>query len=62
MRTTLTGGFAAVIARDAFTDRDAPVECVAAADCPVPFNVNLMHAVLPSVERMQAMMKWLLDY
>lgn len=63
---TRTGGFGAeiagVIAREAFTDLDAPIERVAAADCPVPFNVGLMNAMLPSVETIRIRMKRLLDY
>jgi len=63
---TLTAGFgaeiAAVIARDAFSDLDAPIERLAAADCPVPYSVNLLKAMLPSVEKIQAAMKRLLEY
>lgn len=63
---TKTGGFAAeiaaVIAREAFIDLDAPIERVATADCPIPFNVDLMNAVLPSVETIRNTMKRLLEY
>jgi len=63
---TLTGGFAgeiiAVIAAQAFRDLDAPVARVAAPDCPVPYNIGLMGAVVPSVEAIAAKMADLLAF
>lgn len=63
---TLTGGFAgeiiATIARDAFLDLDAPVERVATADTPIPFGVELLNAVIPSVTKIRATMQKLLDF
>ncbi|MCG8557910.1 MAG: thiamine pyrophosphate-dependent enzyme [Proteobacteria bacterium] len=51
----LTAGFgaevAAVLAKEAFFDLDAPVQRVAAPDVPIPYNVELMDAVVPSVDR-----------
>lgn len=52
---TWTCGFgaeiAATLAREAFSWLDAPIERVAAPDCPVPYNRGLMDAVVPTVER-----------
>ncbi|MBI4675177.1 MAG: pyruvate dehydrogenase [Chloroflexi bacterium] len=61
-----TGGFAgeiiAVIAREAFLDLDAPLERVAAADTPIPFSVELLDVVLPSVEKIRATIERLLNF
>jgi 2-oxoisovalerate dehydrogenase E1 component len=61
-----TGGFAgeiiAALARDAFLDLDAPLERVATADTPIPFNTDLLDVILPSVEKIRATMKTLLDF
>jgi 2-oxoisovalerate dehydrogenase E1 component len=50
---TLTAGFgaeiSAVIAAEAFTDLDAPISRLATPDIPIPYNENMMDAVLPSV-------------
>jgi 2-oxoisovalerate dehydrogenase E1 component len=50
---TMTAGFgaeiAAVVARESFLSLDAPVERMAVPDIPLPYNVALMEAVLPSV-------------
>lgn len=43
------GEIAAVIAQEAFTWLDAPVERMATADCPIPYNPGLMEAVVPTV-------------
>jgi 2-oxoisovalerate dehydrogenase E1 component len=62
----LTGGFAgeiiAVIAQEAFPYLDAPVGRVAAPDVPVPYNLGLMRAVVPSVEAIAAKMADLLAF
>jgi 2-oxoisovalerate dehydrogenase E1 component len=51
---TMTAGFgaeiAAVIAKEAFFDLDAPIERLAMPDVPSPHNPLLLDAVLPSVE------------
>ncbi len=51
---TMTAGFgaeiAAVIAKEAFFDLDAPIERLAMPDIPSPHNPLLLDAVLPSVE------------
>jgi 2-oxoisovalerate dehydrogenase E1 component len=51
---TMTAGFgaeiAAVIAKEAFFDLDAPIERLAMPDVPSPHNPVLLDAVLPSVE------------
>ena len=50
----MTAGFgaeiAATLAREAFFDLDAPIERMAMPDTPVPHNINLLQAVLPSVD------------
>ena len=50
----MTAGFgaeiAATLAREAFFDLDAPIERLAMPDTPVPHNINLLQAVLPSVD------------
>ncbi len=51
---TLTAGFgaeiAATVARKAFLNLDAPVERLAVPDTPLPYNVQLLNALVPSVE------------
>lgn len=63
---TLTGGFgaeiAAVIASEAFADLDGPISRLATSDIPIPYNVSMMEAVMPSVSRIQAAMQALLEY
>ena len=50
----ITAGFgseiAAVLAKEAFFDLDAPIERLAMPDVPSPHNPLLLDAVLPSVE------------
>ena len=52
---TMTAGFgaeiAAVLAREAFWDLDAPIERIAVEDVPVPYNPVLLAAVLPNEEQ-----------
>ncbi len=61
-----TAGFAgeiiATLARDAFLDLDAPIERIATADAPIPFSVELLNAVIPSVEKIRATMERLLKF
>jgi 2-oxoisovalerate dehydrogenase E1 component len=51
----ITAGFgseiAAVIAKEAFFHLDAPIDRVCTPDIPIPYNVSLMNAVIPSIER-----------
>ena len=52
---TITAGFgaeiAAVLARDAFFDLDAPLERLAMPDIPSPHSPVLLEAVVPGVEQ-----------
>lgn len=61
-----TAGFAgeiiAILASQAFTDLDAPIERLAMPDIPVPFNINMMEAVMPNRARIQAKMEALLNF
>jgi 2-oxoisovalerate dehydrogenase E1 component len=54
----LTGGFgaeiAAVLAKDAFFDLDAPIERLTMPDIPSPHSPVLLEAVVPSLERITA--------
>lgn len=63
---TLTGGFgaeiAAVIAAEAFADLDGPIRRLATSDIPIPYNVPMMEAVIPSVSRIQVAMQALIEY
>jgi 2-oxoisovalerate dehydrogenase E1 component len=63
---TLTGGFgaevAAVVAQEAFLSLDAPISRLAIPDVPTPYNVGLMHGVLPSVEEIADKMRELLEF
>lgn len=63
---TLTAGFgaeiAAVVASQAFTWLDAPIERLAVPDIPIPYNKHMMEAVLPSITAIQTKMSWLLNY
>jgi len=61
-----TAGFAgeiiAVIAAESFMDLDAPVHRLTMPDIPVPFNTNLMDAVLPNIARIRSEMERLLAF
>jgi len=63
---TQTGGFSgeiiAIIAEQAFTDLDAPIQRLAMPDLPIPFNLNVMEALLPSVSKIRSTIQKLLDY
>lgn len=63
---SLTAGFGgeivAMLACDAFSDLDAPVERVGSADTPVPFSVELLNAVIPSIGKIRAAILRLLNY
>jgi len=55
---TFTNGFAgeiiATIAEQAFEFLDAPVRRLTTPDCPIPYNIGLMGAVVPSVATFQS--------
>lgn len=61
-----TAGFgaeiAAILAHDAFSDLDAPIERIASTDTPIPFSAELLQAVIPSVEKIRAAMERLLAF
>src|SRR5699024_3144426 len=63
---TQTAGFgaeiSAVLARDAFAYLDAPVERLTMPDIPVPYNVELMKAVLPDANKISAKIEELLTF
>jgi len=63
---TLTAGFAgeiiATIVSQAFTSLDAPVERMGMPDIPVPFNLAMMEAVLPTAQKIQRKMQEILEY
>ncbi len=50
----LTAGFgaevAATVGKECFLKLDSPVERIATTDTPIPYNVGLMNAILPSVD------------
>lgn len=48
---------AAVIAEDSFLYLDAPVRRLASPSIPIPFNHHLMHAVVPDVAQIAAVMR-----
>ena len=43
-------------------DLDVPIERIATADAPIPFSVELLNAVIPSVEKIRAAMVKLLNF
>lgn len=63
---TLTSGFGAeicaVIAEESFADLDAPIMRLAAPDVPIPYNLNMMEAILPGVEKIKDKIIDLLSY
>jgi 2-oxoisovalerate dehydrogenase E1 component len=63
---TLTGGFAgeimAAISSEIFEYLDAPPQRLAAPDVPIPYNVGLMNAVIPSLDLIREKMRWLISY
>lgn len=60
----LTAGFgaeiAAVLAKDAFFDLDAPIERLTMPDTPNPHNIHLLHAAVPTQEKILLAMQELL--
>ena len=61
-----TAGFgaeiAAVVAQEAFLDLDGPVVRVAAPSVPVPYNLGLMNAVVPTVEAIKERISEMLSF
>jgi 2-oxoisovalerate dehydrogenase E1 component len=53
---------AAVIAKEAFFNLDAPVERLATADIPLPYNIPLMDSILPGVEKIADKMLELTEF
>jgi 2-oxoisovalerate dehydrogenase E1 component len=62
----ITGGFgaeiAATITEDAFTYLDAPVMRLATADIPIPYNKQLMDAVIPTTQLIKERLEQLLRF
>ena len=62
----LTCGFgaeiAATITQESFAVLDAPVVRLAPPDVPIPYNKGMMHAVIPSVERIAQALKDITSY
>jgi 2-oxoisovalerate dehydrogenase E1 component len=63
---TWTNGFGAeilaTVSHKAFQFLDAPPQRMAAPDIPIPFNVNLMNAILPDVSQIKARIQELLAW
>lgn len=63
---TRTAGFgaeiAAVIAEEAFLSLDAPLRRLAVPDVPIPYNVGLMNAVLPSLAEIRSALDALIAF
>lgn len=53
---------AATVVAEAFLDLDAPVERLATPPVPIPFDVGLMHAVIPTVADIRAKMEDVLAF
>jgi 2-oxoisovalerate dehydrogenase E1 component len=62
---TPTAGFgaeiSAVLAHKAFFSLDAPIERITTPNVPIPYNVDLMNAVLPGVEQIAAKIRELVE-
>lgn len=63
---TRTGGFAgeiiAEVIEQAFPWLDAPIRRVCTRDLPIPYNIPLMHAVIPDAETLKRNINELLDW
>jgi len=63
---TQTAGFgaeiSAVLAKEAFSLLDAPIERVTMPDIPVPYNIGLMDAVMPGADTISTKMKELVNF
>jgi len=62
---TITAGFgaeiAAVLAREAFWELDAPVDRLCVEDVPMPYHPDLLATVLPSAESIATRIRHLLE-
>ena len=62
----LTAGFgaeiSAVIADEAFCFLDAPVRRLATPDIPIPYNIHLMEAALPTAQSISKEIRELLEF
>lgn len=62
----ITNGFAAeiitTINEQVFSALDAPIMRIATPDIPIPYNIGLMEATIPSIERIQRAIVNLLNY
>jgi 2-oxoisovalerate dehydrogenase E1 component len=63
---TITNGFAAEIIAtindQAFHNLDAPIVRIATPDIPIPYNINLMNAIIPGIKRISDGIKSLLSF
>lgn len=63
---TLTNAFSgeiiAAIASKAFDSLDAPIERMGVADIPIPYNIHLMEAVIPSTTAIRAKIEQMLTF
>jgi 2-oxoisovalerate dehydrogenase E1 component len=63
---TATAGFgaeiSAVLVREAFFSLDAPIERTTTPDVLIPYNVDLMNAVLPGVDQIAAKIRALIEF
>jgi 2-oxoisovalerate dehydrogenase E1 component len=63
---TLTNGFAAEVSATineyAFSALDAPIMRLATPDVPIPYNIGLMEAVIPTIDRIRESIDTLLRY
>lgn len=63
---TLTAGFGgeivATIADEAFTFLDGPVQRITTPDHPIPYNIPMMNASIPSVDKLRLKVKSLLNW
>lgn len=62
----ITAGFGAEISatlvKEAFFSLDAPIERIAVPNIPIPYNIGLMNAVVPSVEKITNAIKELIEF
>ncbi|MBK9246890.1 MAG: pyruvate dehydrogenase [Ignavibacteria bacterium] len=63
---TITSGFgaeiAAIIAKEAFSYLDAPIERVATPDVPIPYNLKMMDVIIPTNEIIIDRLEYLINF